>query len=51
MKLEFEWDPAKATVDWEKHGVSFELATTAFKDPFAIEFVDDREDYARLASS
>jgi uncharacterized DUF497 family protein len=25
--------------------VSFELATTVFKDPFAIERVDDRENY------
>ena len=23
----------------------FELATTVFKDPFAIELLDDREDY------
>ena len=27
------------------HGVSFELATTVFKDPFAVERLDDREDY------
>ncbi|MDQ2898468.1 MAG: BrnT family toxin [Acidobacteriota bacterium] len=27
------------------HGVSFELAKTLFKDPFAIERIDDREDY------
>jgi uncharacterized DUF497 family protein len=27
------------------HGVSFELATAVFKEPFAIEFLDDREDY------
>ena len=27
------------------HGVSFALASTVFKDPFAIELVDDREDY------
>jgi uncharacterized DUF497 family protein len=25
--------------------VSFELAKTVFKDPFAIERLDDREDY------
>jgi len=25
--------------------VSFELARTVFKDPFAIERLDDREDY------
>jgi uncharacterized DUF497 family protein len=27
------------------HGVSFDLAKTVFKDPFAIERLDDREDY------
>jgi uncharacterized protein len=27
------------------HGVSFELAKTLFGDPFAIERLDDREDY------
>ena len=27
------------------HGVDFELAKTVFKDPFAIERLDDREDY------
>lgn len=27
------------------HGVSFELAMTVFKDPFAIELLDDRKDY------
>ena len=26
--------------------VSFEMAKTVFKDPFAIERLDDREDYA-----
>ncbi|HVP56351.1 MAG TPA: BrnT family toxin [Candidatus Eisenbacteria bacterium] len=45
MKLKFEWDAAKARANWKKHGVSFELATTVFRDPFAIELVDDREDY------
>ena len=29
----------------QTHGVSFELAATVFKDPFAIERLDDREDY------
>lgn len=45
MKLEFEWHDAKAAANLQAHGVSFELATTVFKDPFAIEFVDDRADY------
>jgi uncharacterized DUF497 family protein len=45
MKLELEWHDAKAEANWRDHGVSFELAKTVFNDPFAIERVDDREDY------
>jgi len=45
MKLIFEWDKAKAESNWRRHGVGFELATTVFRDPFAIERLDDREDY------
>jgi putative transcriptional regulator len=42
--LEFEWDNAKAEANLRGHGVSFELAKAVFKDPFASELVDDRED-------
>ena len=45
MKLEFDWHDAKAAANLGAHGVSFEFATTVFKDPFAIERVDDRKDY------
>jgi uncharacterized DUF497 family protein len=45
MKLEFEWHDAKAEANLQAHGVSFELAKTVFKDPFAIERLDDREEY------
>jgi uncharacterized protein len=45
MKLEFEWHNAKAEANFRTHGVSFDLAKTVFKDPFAIERLDDREDY------
>jgi len=45
MILEFEWHEAKAEANLQTHGLSFELAKTVFKDPFAIERVDDREDY------
>jgi uncharacterized DUF497 family protein len=45
VKLEFEWHNAKAEANLCAHGVSFDLAKTAFKDPFAIERLDDREDY------
>ena len=43
--MEFEWDNAKAKANLRAHGISFELAKTVFKDPFAIELVDDRKDY------
>jgi uncharacterized DUF497 family protein len=42
---DFEWDDAKAAVNLARHGVSFEQARDAFDDPFAIDFVDDRDDY------
>lgn len=36
MKVRFEWDPAKAAANLRKHGVSFEIATRVFLDPFAL---------------
>jgi uncharacterized DUF497 family protein len=42
---DFEWDEDKAARNYAKHGVSFETATLAFEDPFALEWIDDREDY------
>lgn len=42
---EFEWDAAKAAENLASHGVSFEMAKDVFKDPFALEWLDDREDY------
>jgi uncharacterized protein len=39
---EFEWDNAKAALNWRSHGVSFEMARDVFKDIFAIEWTDDR---------
>jgi uncharacterized protein len=42
---DFEWGETKSAENYAKHGVGFELATEVFKDPFAIERLDDREDY------
>ena len=42
---EFEWDDAKAAQNYADHGVTFDLAKRVFRDPFAIERLDDREDY------
>lgn len=33
----FAWDPRKATIDFEKHRVSFEEAVTIFADPEGME--------------
>jgi uncharacterized protein len=41
----FEWDERKATGNYARHGVTFAAARDVFKDPFAIEQLDDREDY------
>ena len=42
---EFQWDDTKAAQNFAKHGVSFEAVKAVFKDPFAVEYTDDREDY------
>ena len=36
MKIRFEWDKAKAESNLRKHGISFEIATRAFADLFAL---------------
>ena len=43
--LEFEWDDAKAAANFRKHGVTFEQAAYAFRDPFAVEWIDARAVY------
>ncbi len=40
MALEFEWDPAKAAANLEEHGVSFDEATTVFRDTLSITISD-----------
>ena len=42
----FQWDDSKAAQNVAKHGVSFDVAKLIFKDPFAVEQIDDREDYS-----
>jgi uncharacterized protein len=42
---EFEWDDGKAAANERKHGVTFEEARDVFRDPLAIELLDDREAY------
>lgn len=33
--MHFEWDLKKATANKRKHGISFEEATSALRDPFS----------------
>lgn len=40
MGLRFEWDRRKAGTNLEKHGVSFDEASTVFHDPLARIFDD-----------
>jgi uncharacterized DUF497 family protein len=43
MKLEFEWDDGWAAENVRNHGVSFAQAAQAFRDLFAVEWIDLRE--------
>ena len=36
----FEWDEAKARANQQKHGVSFEEASSVFANPLAVIFAD-----------
>ncbi|HEV7474991.1 MAG TPA: BrnT family toxin [Pyrinomonadaceae bacterium] len=38
--MKFLWDARKARLNSAKHGVSFEEATTAFRDPFSVTAAD-----------
>ena len=40
MALDFEWDPAKAEANLKDHGVSFDEATTVFRDTLSITISD-----------
>jgi uncharacterized DUF497 family protein len=40
MALQFEWDPRKAKRNLKEHGVSFDDATTVFRDALSITISD-----------
>jgi uncharacterized protein len=51
MPTGFEWDDEKAASNIRDHeGVTFEQAAAAFSDPFAVEWIDEREDYGEERS-
>ena len=37
----FRWDDAKAAANLATHGVTFEAARLVFKDPFALDWLDE----------
>jgi uncharacterized DUF497 family protein len=40
VRIDFDWDPAKAARNAAKHGVTFEEAMTVFRDPLARSILD-----------
>jgi uncharacterized DUF497 family protein len=44
FKLHFEWDPAKESANFRKHGVRFLPAQSVFRDPLAVSRHDDEHD-------
>jgi uncharacterized protein len=40
MRIDFDWDPAKAASNAAKHRVTFEEAMTVFGDPLARSLLD-----------
>ena len=40
----FEWDDVKAASNWRDHHATFSSARSAFKDPLAVEWIDDGQD-------
>ena len=42
MDFEFDWGPKKAAANLRKHKISFEEASTCFRDPLAVTFPDGK---------
>jgi hypothetical protein len=41
----FDWDRAKARRNIKRQKVTFDGATGVFDDPFALDEIDERQDY------
>ena len=48
--MEYEWDPAKASSNLEKHGVDFADAVIALEDENALSMADDHPDEERFVA-
>jgi uncharacterized protein len=52
LTYHFDWDPEKARSNLAEHQVSFQLATSVFRDPLALTVYDEEhsEDEERWAT-
>ena len=41
MPIQFDWDPHKARMNLQKHGVSLDEASSVFDDPMFITVLDE----------
>ncbi len=52
LPVSYEWDPAKARANFEKHGIHFADAATTLEDDFALTvrdlFSEDEEHWSTL---
>jgi hypothetical protein len=48
--MNYEWDPAKAASNRQKHGVSFADAVAVFSDDLALTLADDHDGEQRFVS-
>ena len=48
--MEFEWDPAKAETNRNKHGVRFSDAVAVLFDPAALTIPDERTEEERFVT-
>jgi hypothetical protein len=46
--MDYEWDPAKAHANLDKHGIDFADAVTALEDEAALTLEDDYPDEERF---
>ncbi len=50
MRIEFDWDPAKAASNIVKHGVTFVDAMSVLHDPLALSILDGSSQEERWAT-
>lgn len=43
--FQFEWNEEKASTNFKKHSIEFDMAARVFLDTLRLDFSDNREDY------